>query len=75
MDDLHSKLEEIEVSAKAQWRIDVKAVVKEAIKEWLDEKLRQGNETIGKWFVRACLAIALAAIAYLIITARAHWPP
>lgn len=41
-----------------------KAIVKEALKEWLDEKFL----AFGKWSLAAIGAAALAALAYFIFT-------
>jgi hypothetical protein len=45
-------------------RDPMKAAVKAALKEWLDEKFAE----VGKWSVRGILAAALAALAYFILT-------
>ncbi len=41
-----------------------KALIKEAIKEWLDDKLAKVNETVGKWFLRTVAVLLVAALAY-----------
>lgn len=41
----------------------VKGIVKEAIKEWLDEKFAQ----FGKWTLTGILASSLALLAYLLV--------
>jgi len=43
-----------------------KRIVKEAIKEWLDQQLIQ----VGKWSLTGIAAAMLAAIAYLILTSQ-----
>ena len=45
---------------------DIKAALKEAIKEWLDEKFIQ----VGKWTVNGVIAALVAAAAWLIL--RSH---
>ncbi|HEX3643027.1 MAG TPA: hypothetical protein VHV10_17215 [Ktedonobacteraceae bacterium] len=40
-----------------------KQVVKEALKEWLDEKFME----FGKWTISGIAALVLAAIAYMIL--------
>jgi hypothetical protein len=44
--------------------IEIKAALKEALKEWLDDRYA----AIGKWTLGALAASALSAIAYAIIT-------
>jgi len=41
-----------------------KEVVKEALKEWLDEKFI----LVGKWTVTSIMALALAALVYFMLT-------
>ncbi len=43
---------------------DVKIVLKEALKEWLDEKF----STFGKWSFRSLAAAAIFALIYFILT-------
>ena len=43
---------------------DLKKVLKEALKEWLDEKYSE----FGHWSVNAIMAAALAALAYYLIS-------
>jgi ABC-type multidrug transport system permease subunit len=45
----------------------MKAAVKEALKEWLDERWMQYTSTIGKWMLGMLSAAALAAVLYLIL--------
>lgn len=47
-----------------------KALIKEAIKEWLDDKLAKVNETVGKWFIRTVAALFVAAMAYFTLMAH-----
>lgn len=42
----------------------VKAALKEALKEWMDEKYSE----FGKWSVHTILAAALAALAYYLVS-------
>ena len=42
----------------------VKIALKEALKEWLDEKFAE----VGRWTVHGILAAALAALAYYLIS-------
>lgn len=44
----------------------LKAAVKDALKEWLNEKFAE----VGKWSVRGILAAVLAALAYFILTSN-----
>lgn len=41
-----------------------KDVVKEALKEWLDEKFM----LVGKWTVTSALALLMAALVYFVLT-------
>lgn len=45
-------------------RDEHKEIVKEAIREWLDEKYA----TFGKWTLHGVLASALAWVAYFLLT-------
>ena len=47
-----------------------KALIKEAIKEWLDDKLAKVNETVGKWFLRTVAVLVVAALAYFTLIAN-----
>lgn len=47
-----------------------KALIKEAIKEWLDDKLAKVNETVGKWFIRTVAVLFVAALAYFTLMAH-----
>ena len=47
-----------------------RALIKEAIKEWLDDKLAKVNETVGKWFLRTVAALVVAAMAYFTLIAN-----
>jgi hypothetical protein len=61
------------------WRYDMadddreadKQVVKEALKEWLDEKFME----FGKWTISGIAALVLAAIAYMILVAHGWRAP
>jgi hypothetical protein len=44
----------------------MKAAVKEALKEWLDEKF----VAFGKWSLASLAALGLAALVYFILTAN-----
>lgn len=48
----------------------MKAAVKEALKEWLDEKWTEYTSTFGKWALGMVAAAALAALVWLILTAN-----
>jgi len=48
-----------------------KALVKAAIKEWLEEKYAQ----VGVWTLRAIAAAAVAALAYFVLWERGWKPP
>jgi hypothetical protein len=43
---------------------DIKAALKEAIKEWMDEKVL----LLGKWSLRTIASAAVFALAYFILT-------
>lgn len=43
---------------------EIKAALKEALKEWLDAKFAE----LGKWSLRAFAAAVLAALTYFILT-------
>lgn len=45
-------------------RREFKALVKEAIKEWLDEQTNK----VGKWSLRVMVGLVLGALAYFILT-------
>lgn len=45
-------------------RREFKALVKEAIKEWLDEQTNK----VGKWSLRIIVGLILAALVYFILT-------
>ena len=48
---------------------DQKEVIKEALKEWLDEKYA----IFGRWTLRSLLALLLAAVTYLAF--KTGWRP
>lgn len=48
-----------------------KEVVKEALKEWLDDKFL----TFGKWSLGSLAAAVLVLIAYMILTSHGWKPP
>ena len=50
---------------------DVKSALKEALKEWLDDKFA----TFGKWALGSLGAAALAAVVYFILTLKGWHPP
>lgn len=45
-------------------RREFKALVKEAIKEWLDEQTNK----VGKWSLRIIVGLILAALVYFVLT-------
>lgn len=45
-------------------RREFKTLVKEAIKEWLDEQTNK----VGKWSLRIIVGLVLAALVYFILT-------
>jgi predicted transcriptional regulator len=59
-DEINDRLDALE-EAKP---VISKAVVKEALKEWLDEKFL----TFGKWSAASIAAMLLAAVIYFILT-------
>ena len=63
--DNHSP-EEIKEALGKLRKSEMKAVVKEAIKEWLDEQAI----LIGKWSFRFFLLSVLGALTYFVLTAQ-----
>jgi hypothetical protein len=53
------------------WKRNLKAAMKEAIKEWLDDQFA----TFGKWSIGALLAILLGAAVWLLLTSKGWKPP
>lgn len=45
-------------------RREFKALVKEAIKEWLDEQTNK----VGKWSLRIIIGLVLGALVYFVLT-------
>ena len=45
-------------------RREFKALVKEAIKEWLDDQTNK----VGKWSLRIIVGLVLAALVYFVLT-------
>lgn len=60
--------EDVKFSAK---RENDKRVVKEALKEWLDEKFME----FGKWSLGGIAALVLALIAYMILVTHGWKAP
>jgi len=58
--------EEIKEALGKLRKSEMKAVVKEAIKEWLDEQAT----IIGKWSFRFILMSALGVLAYFVLTSQ-----
>lgn len=52
-----------DVQRRNMGREEMKAAVKEGIKEWLDDKFR----VFGKWSAASIAALALAALVYFIL--------
>lgn len=50
---------------------DVKKVMKETLKEWLDEQF----STFGKWALRGILAMAFTVLVYLVFVKTGWTPP
>lgn len=48
-----------------------KTIVKQAIKEWLDEKYAQ----VGVWTLRATVALCIAVFGYVVLVQRGWKPP
>jgi hypothetical protein len=53
----------------------LKVAVKEALKEWLDEKWTVATSTFGKWALGAIAAAVLAAFLYLVLWANGWRQP
>lgn len=67
LDSLGRRIEEATdtASTSRQERIDItKIAIKEAIKEWMDERVRD----VGRWSLRGLAAAAFAALVYFILT-------
>ncbi len=47
-------------------KLELKLIVKEAIKEWLDEQAA----IVGRWSIRFILLATLGALAYFILTSH-----
>ena len=58
--------EEIKKALAGMRQAEMKAIVKEAIKEWLDEQAI----LIGKWSFRFFLLSVLGALTYFVLTAQ-----
>lgn len=58
--------EEVKHALSTMRRAELKQVVKEAIKEWLDEQAM----VVGKWSFRFFLLSALGALSYFILTSQ-----
>lgn len=52
-------------------RAVMKEAVKEALREWLDDKFAE----VGKWSIRSAVALALAALVYWVLTTKGWTPP
>lgn len=48
----------------------MKAAVKEAIREFLEDKWTRATSAVGKWFLGALAAAIVSALAYLILWAN-----
>lgn len=57
---------DVELALKELHRQEFKTLVKEAIKEWLDDQAA----VVGKWSFRFILGTALAALTYFILTSQ-----
>jgi len=53
------------------WRRNLKAAMKEAVKEWLDDQFA----TFGKWSLGAFLAMLVGAAVWIVLTAKGWKPP
>jgi len=53
----------------------MKAAVKEAIKEFLEEKWKEYTSSIGKWFLGIVAAALLGALLWLVLTANGWRAP
>lgn len=65
MESLGERIESVTEATGRQERIEItKIALKEAIREWLDERLRE----VGRWSLRGIFAAAFAALVYFILT-------
>lgn len=53
------------------WRRNLKAAMKEAIKEWLDDQFA----LVGKWSLMAVMAAIFAAALWVVLTSKGWKPP
>lgn len=54
---------------------EMKIAVKEALKEWLDERWTRYTSSLGKWVLGIVAAGILAALVYLILWANGWRQP
>lgn len=47
-----------------------KRAIKEAVREWLDEEMKNVYQGIGIWIVRTFVALLVAAAVYLVLWAN-----
>ena len=65
MDDYDQRLTDLEDEAYDR-RTETKAVIKEALKEWMDEKFA----AFGRWSIIGIAAAALFALMYFILAVK-----
>lgn len=71
LDALHRREGELPMhSHRRASEIDQRRIIKEALKEWLDEKWA----AFGKWSVRGLLAAGLVALITFILAVKGGWP-
>jgi len=49
---------------------EMKSAIKQALKEWLDERWTHYTSRLGTWMIGLIAAAALAAIGWMILTAN-----
>lgn len=64
-------MEEIKISTVSMKKIDMKEAVKEALKEWVEEKFMQ----FGKWSIKGIASLAFVALIYFIFKMHGWQPP
>jgi hypothetical protein len=53
------------------WKRNLKAAMKEAIKEWMDDQFA----SFGRWSIMALLAVIIGAAVWVVLTSKGWKPP